>query len=116
MGIRRVEFQLNRKFLRCNQIRDVFAFQLLMQVLPGRHFYFATLDLSKVLQHLRNAGHDPPEIRRILERVAEAEGNLHAQCRILRKRGKLLKNEPGMLRQIASKNNWGASVRQSSEV
>ena len=56
-----MEFQLNRKFLRRNRIQDVFAFQKLIEVLPGRNFYFATLDLPKVLQHL---GAMPATIRR----------------------------------------------------
>ena len=62
VGLRRVELQLNRKFLRVYGIRDVFAFQKLMEILLRRHFHFATLNGPKVLQHLRNAGRDPPEM------------------------------------------------------
>jgi len=85
----RVELQLNRKFIRRHRINDIFDFHRLVKILPVHHILFAKIHAGKALRHLRNAGHGPNEVGRILERVSEREGDIHGQLAILRKRGRL---------------------------
>ena len=89
LGVHRVELELHRKFLRRHGIKDIFDFNRLVETVPQHNILFAKLDTSRVVRHLRNAGHGPHEIPRILERVSEREGDLYTQCAVLRKRGRL---------------------------
>jgi len=90
MGVHRVELQMNPKFLTRDGINDTSDFHRLVKILPVRHIFFAELDEGKVRQHLRYAGHSAQEVGRIMERVKEHEGDLYAQCSVLRKRGRLI--------------------------
>jgi hypothetical protein len=89
LGAHRVELQLNRKFLRRHEIKDIFDFKRLVEIVPERHILFAEIDKSTVVRHLKNAGHDRYEVRQILERVSEHDDDIYAQCAVLRKRGRL---------------------------
>lgn len=89
LGVHRVELELHRKFLRRHGIKDIFDFNRLVEIVPERHILFAEIDKSIVVRHLRNAGHDPYEVRQILERVSEHDDDIYAQCAVLRKRGRL---------------------------
>jgi ribosomal protein S28E/S33 len=61
-----------------------------VKILPVHHIFFAKLDEDKVRKHLRNAKHGPQEIIRIIERVKDHDGDLQAQCRVLRNQGRLI--------------------------
>jgi len=89
LKIHRLELQLNRKFLRCFGIKDIFDFRRLMSILPVNHLLFAEIDNAKLLHHLRMGGHWGSEFWQILERVADGSGDLLLQCAVLRKRGGL---------------------------
>lgn len=89
MGIHRVELQLNPRFLVPHEINDASDFRRLVKILPVNHMFFAKLDEGKVRQHLRYAGHRRGEIDRIMEAVRDSEGDLYAQCLVLRRRGRL---------------------------
>jgi hypothetical protein len=90
MGIHRVELQLNRKFLVRHGINGTSDFRRLVKILPVHHIFFAELDETKVRHHLRCAGHSAHAVNRIMERVRDCEGDLHAQCSVLRKAGRLI--------------------------
>jgi hypothetical protein len=87
LNIHRVELQLNRKFLRRFDIKDIFDFGRLVSILPGNHILFADLDRTKMLKHLRSAGNWGRGLQQILERVEDREGDLLAECKVLRQRG-----------------------------
>lgn len=89
LQVHRVELQLNRKFISRHEIRDIFDFSRLIEIVPEHHICFAEIDKGTAMRHLQYAGHGPNEIRRILERVSERDGNIYAQCAVLRKRGRL---------------------------
>src|ERR1700674_1711479 len=71
LGVHRVELQLNRKFVRRYGINDIFDFHRMVTILPVHHILFVKINEGRALRHLRNEGHGPNEVRRILERVSE---------------------------------------------
>ena len=85
-----MELQLNPRFLVPHGINDTSDFHRLVKILPVNHMFFVRLDEGKVRQHLRYAGHRRDEIRRIMEAVKDHEGDLFAQCLVLRRRGRLV--------------------------
>jgi hypothetical protein len=89
LGVHRLELQMNRRFLRRHGINDVSGLSRLVKVLPVHHIWFAKLDHKRVRRQLRNAGWSPRDRERITERVREAEGNLHDQLAVLRRKGSL---------------------------
>ena len=89
LGVHRVELQLNRKFLAHYGIKDIFEFHRMVRMLPEHHILFAKLDERKTRRHLRNRGHSESELRQIIEHVRDCDGDLQAQCAVLRRRGRL---------------------------
>jgi hypothetical protein len=53
------------------------------------HIRFVNLDVGRVRQHLRHAGHNRRRIRQVLEHLSDCKGDLHAQCAVLRRKGRL---------------------------
>jgi hypothetical protein len=87
LNIHRLELQLNRKFLRRFGIHDIFDFWRLISILPLNHILFAEIDTAGIQHHLRMRGFWGNQFWQILERVADASGDLLLQCAVLRKRG-----------------------------
>jgi hypothetical protein len=114
LRVHRVELQLNPKFLRQHGIDEVFDFHRLLQILPRAHIEFFRFDPKKARHQLRLRGKWGREFYQIVARVEENEGDLYAQCSVLRKRGGL-RNTRRMLTPLAENRlirkalkNWAA--------
>lgn len=86
IGAHRLELQLNWRFLRTNSINTIFDFPKLAELLPVHHIWFARIDDLKVVERLRKTRAAKRTVK-ILKKVNEAEGDLHAQLQILKRAG-----------------------------
>jgi hypothetical protein len=90
----RVEFRLRTRFLRDQDIGDVFDFWKFEQLLPRHHFLFARLDEEKIAAQLRRT-RNAAGTRSVLREIGELDGDLTAQMKVLRDAG--LKNTRRLL-------------------
>lgn len=111
LKIHRLELQLNRKFLCRFRIDDVFDFQRLVSILPVNHIFFAYLDKTKMMKHLRNAGNWGRGLQQILERLDDNQDDLLAQCAVLRQRG-AVKNTRRLLIPLATNELVAKALKQ----
>jgi len=88
IGAHRLELQLNWRFVRKNNINDLFDIGRLAKLLPDHHILFAQIDEYKVIEHLRH-NWTAAKTLDILRQVHSLEGDLFAQLALLRKSGHL---------------------------
>ena len=82
----RIEFQLNARFLRKHGINHASDFAKLATILSSHHIYFASLDDSKLREHLRRSALPHKTKTAILKSVAKNRKSLWSTLRLLRRR------------------------------
>ena len=82
----RIEFQLNARFLRKHQINHALDFAKLATILSSHHICFASLDDSKLREHLRRSALPHKTKTAILKSVAESRKSLWSTLRLLRRK------------------------------
>jgi hypothetical protein len=81
----RLELQFNRGFLRRHKIQEIDDFWRLANSIPIHQILFAELNELKLISWLRNRGYRVKEVLSVMRKVIDEEGNLLAQCRVLRR-------------------------------
>ena len=81
----RIEFQLNARFLRKHGINHASDFAKLATILSSHHIYFASLDDSKLREHLRRSALPHKTKTAILKSVAKNRKSLWSTMRLLRR-------------------------------
>jgi len=80
----RVELELRSRFLRLYEIRDLYDFGKLVEILPERHIHFVRFNQRKLVERLRGMGFSPKKVVEIMEDVALLEGDVWATLNYLR--------------------------------
>jgi hypothetical protein len=80
----RVELELHARFLKRYGIRSPLDFHRLVDVVPGNHIYFGTLDAQKLVRRMTYMGLSPSRQREILRMVDSLKGNLWSTLYFLR--------------------------------
>ena len=119
----RIEFQLNARFLRKHGINHAPDFAKLATILSSHHIYFASLDDSKLREHLRRSALPHKTKTAILKSVAESRKSLWTTLRLLRREWhfanvrRLLSPLPEMNGIVLSAlNNWAEQWQTHSSL
>jgi hypothetical protein len=83
-GVFRVELELRSRFLKLYEIKDLYDFGKIVEILPERHVHFVRLNENKLVARLRGMGFSPKKVWSILEDVALLEGDVWATLNYLR--------------------------------
>jgi hypothetical protein len=85
IGAHRVELQLNNRYLRRHHLDWISDFPRLVNLLPNRQIFIASIDEQRLITWLRNRlGKSPDETLQILKNLHALEGNLIEALEYLR--------------------------------